>query len=475
MATVDELTSDGLLTKDNLELVDELTTGFQNIYSQNGEELNFESNTPDGQLIQIISELGTVMRELITEVYNSCDPDKCVGSVQDNRYQINYLTRKAGAFTLQNVAITVNKTVTLQGLDAMFNDEDAAAYTVSDDSGNIWYLVDTTTLYAGTTSLEFRAKEKGEIIPIIGTITNQVTIVEGVTNVINNVGVTSVGYEEESDSDFRIRRSISTETKSENNIDSIRGNLLNLDNVFEVVVHQNTTNSTDSTGTPAHYIWVVVEGGNADDIAQIIYANMGGTGTKGNESKTIYSSSLQPITIHYDKAQVIPLYIKFDLQPINLAEINQDFLKEYIANNLTYSIGEEAETSKVGEVCANAMVADGANGYALNPKISTGGTASITTTSTTISNLSVSVVDFQAACSDTAGSYVFTYTSDKWQLSGDDVDIADYGITYTGTPAASDTITVAYTASVWTDYIAVTSLADKFTPDESKITINVIE
>ena len=113
MATVDELTAAGLLTKDNNTLVSELQTNFQNTYSVNGEELNFDSNTPDGQFIQIVSELGTVLRELITDVYNSCDPDKCVGAVQDNRYQINYLTRKAGAFTLQNIAITANRTVTL--------------------------------------------------------------------------------------------------------------------------------------------------------------------------------------------------------------------------------------------------------------------------------------------------------------------------------------------------------------------------
>ena len=402
MANVDELNAAGLSTKDNLTLVSDLTTGLQNIYAQNGETLNLDSNTPDGQLIEIIAELGTVVRELITEVYNSCDPDKCVGSIQDNRYQINYLTRKAGAYTLQNVAITTNKTVTLQGLDAMYNEPEASAYTLSDDNGNIWYLVDTATLTAGTTTKEFRAKEQGEVIPTIGTITNQVTIVEGVTNVINSVGATSIGYEEESDSDFRIRRNVSTTTRSENNLDTIEANLLNLDGVVEVKTHQNIGSTTDSTGTLPHYIWVIVEGGANKDIAEIIYANMGGSGTKGNVTVPITSSGLQTININFDRATVVPLYIQFDLQPIDLAEINQDDVKEYIANNLTYQIGEDGETSKVGEVCANAMIADGANGYALNPKISLDG-------------------------------------------------------------------------SNWYDYIAVTSLADKLTPDVSRITINVIE
>mgnify|MGYP003302613640 CR=1 FL=1 len=403
MANVDELTASGLLTKDNLTLVSDLITGFQNLYAQNGETLNLDSNTPDGQLIEIISELGTVVRELITEVYNSCDPDKCVGSVQDNRYQINYLTRKAGAYTLQNVAITVNKTVTLQGLDAMYNEPEAAAYALSDDNGNVWYLVDTTTLTSGTTTLEFRAKDMGEVIPTVGTITNQVTIVEGVTNVINSVGATSIGYEEESDSDFRIRRNVSTATRSENNADTIQANLLNLDGVIEAKVYQNKSNSTDSDGIPAHSIWAIVEGGANKDIAEIIYANMGASGTKGSVTVPITSSSLQTLNINFDRETVVPLYIKFDIQPITSAgEINQSDIKEYIATNLIYQIGENGETSKVAEVCANAMLADGGNGYALNPKISTDGTN-------------------------------------------------------------------------WYDYIAVTTLADKFTPDVNKITITIIE
>ena len=101
---------------------------------------------------------------MITEVYNSCDPDKCVGAVQDNRYQINYLERKAGSYSLQNIVITANKTVQLQGLDGSFSEPEAASYAVSDDNGNIWYLMDSATVYSGQNILEFRAKEKDDMI-----------------------------------------------------------------------------------------------------------------------------------------------------------------------------------------------------------------------------------------------------------------------------------------------------------------------
>lgn len=397
----DELTFDGLTTKDNLTLVNDLKTGFQNIYG--GEEvLNFDSNTPDGELVEILAELGMVVRQMITEVYNSTDPDKCSGSVQDVRYQINNLSRRAGAFTLQNIAITASKTVNLQGLDNAFNEENASAFTVADDNGNTWYLVDSTTIYAGITSLEFRAQNKGYIVPTIGTITNQVTIVDGVTSVINSVGATSIGYEEESDADFRIRRNQSTTIRGQSSEDAMLAQILELDGVIAANIHVNRGSTTDSTGTPAHYIWAIVEGGSNQEIAETIYTNLGGCGTRGSVTVSLTTAGLQSLNINFDRETIKPLYIKFNIKPItDLGEIDQDGIKEYIAENLIYNIGEPVETSKVTQICADAMLSDGGNGYALN------------------------------------------------------IEISDDGIT-------------------WTDYLAPTTIADKYTTDINKITITAI-
>ena len=477
MADKDELIYTGLVTKDNTTLVTDLITGFQDIYAQAEETLNLDSNTPDGQLIELFAYAGTVIREMITEVYNSCDPDKCVGSVQDNRYQINYVTRKTGSYTLQNIAITTNQTVELEGLDASFNEPEASAYAVSDNNGNIWYLVDSTTLYAGTTTLEFRAQNKGEVIPTIGTITTPITIIPGVVSVINNVGATSIGTEEENDSDFRIRRMRSVSIPGKNNIDAMEGQLYALDGVVAVYIHRNFTNSTDATGTPAHSIWVIVQGGANTDIADVIYGNLGGSGTRGNIIVPITTASLEEMNIHFDREIITPFYIKFNLKPIGeLGEINQDDVKTYIAENLNYNIGESVETSKVTQVCADAMLADGANGYALDVQISSGGTASASITATGITAASVVSSTFQDKAGDTTATYAFTYVlaDNVWQLSGEDVDLTAYGISYTGTPADGDIITISYTAGTWTDYLSVSTLADKYTTDENKIYITAL-
>ena len=472
----DELTYSGLTTKTNLELVEELQTFIQETYSVDGEEINFEVNSPDRQLTEILAQMGTVVRQLITDVYNSFDPSKCVGAVQDSRYQINYLTRNIGTYTIQNINITTNQTVSLTGLDGAYNSEEATAYTVSDDSGQLWYLIDSVTLLAGTTACSFRAKEKGEIIPVIGTITNQVTIVQGVTNVINDVGYTTLGTDEESDSDFRIRREQSTSLISSNNDDAILAQILQLDGVTDCKIYPNNTNETDANGTPAHTLWTIVLGGANTEIANVIYANIGGADTRGNVVVPLLTSSLQTLNIRFDRPNAVPLYIKFDLQPtVDLGEIDMTAIKEYIGDNLVYQIGNPAETSKVTEVATDAILADGGGAYAINAQVSTGGTATASIgASTGITSASVNVVDFQYMMGFTTGSYVFTYDGSNWIYNENEVRISDYGISFVGVPDENDAITISYTAGTWESYIDAPTLASQFVTDSTKIIITPI-
>lgn len=48
--------------------------------------------------------------------------------------------------------------------------------------------------------------------------------------------------------------------------------------------------------------------------------------------------------------------------------------------------------------------------------------------------------------------FVYTDSDASWTKGGETVDIADYGITYTGTPVDNDTLTVVYTAPTLTGY-----------------------
>ena len=297
--------------------------------------------------------------------------------MQDSRYALNFLFRHGGTFTIQNINVTVDKTVTLQGLDGNYNDVNAASYTVSDDSGNLWYLIDTVTLTSGTTSLPFRSQNYGTYSPIIGTITNQVTKVLGVVSVINAVAPTTLGEDQETDTQFRLRRNRSTAVKGQNNNDALLGQILDLDGVTDATTFINDPTAADyDSNLPDYAVWTIVEGGANSDIAALIYANSTGLPTYGSVSVDVPAISGQVFNVKFDRANPVPLYIQFDFQfPANSDRIfNEDGIKQYIAENLVYTLNENAETSKVTTIASEAVLANGGGGYALNVEISTNGT-----------------------------------------------------------------------------------------------------
>ena len=382
------VTRDGLQVLGYDDILTNLQTSLNSIYAPDGDSINFGSETPDGQMTNILAQLGTDVRELAQGVYNSFDPDKCSGSVQDSRYALNYMTREGGTFTIQNIDVTVNQTVTLNGLDSNYNDLTASSYTVSDDIGNLWYLIDTETLTSGTTTLAFRSQNYGNPQPIIGTITNQVTKVLGVTSVTNSVAPTRIGTEQETDTQFRIRRDRSTATRGQNNYDAMLGQLLELQDVTDAKIYVNNTNTTntvitgdENNGLPAYNVWVVVDGGDKTEIADIIYANSTGLATYGYSgggiiptSEDVEAISGQIFNVKFNRVNPVNLYIRFDLKVVNsTGVINETNIKQYIYENLIYGINDDAETSRITDVATQAILSVGGGAYALNVEISTDG------------------------------------------------------------------------------------------------------
>lgn len=386
----DELNQNGLSLDSYETLLSNIQNAMNAIYAPDGDLINFDSETPDGQFTNILAQIGSDIRQLALNVYNSFDPDTVTGVVQDSRYALNYLTRKAGNFTIQNIDVTCNQTVTLQGLDGNYNDINATSYTVSDDAGTLWYLIDTTTITAGTHSLPFRSQNMELVQPTIGTITNQVTKVLGVTSVINSIAPTTLGAEQENDNQFRTRRDRSTSVRGQNNYDVMTGQILAINGVTDAKIFVNNTNNinTDVTGdsgngVPPYNIWVIVDGGANEDIADVIYHNSAGLPTYGydNGADITYTTvntitvSGQTFTVNFNRVNPVSLYIKFDVKVDGSGiTVNEDVIKSYIVENLLFKLNQPAETSYVTEVASQALLTLSSDLYALNVEISTDGT-----------------------------------------------------------------------------------------------------
>lgn len=362
------------LTIDTLNaIVAELEAGYQSIY---GADINLDSNSPDGQLINIYAQANRDLQEVIQQVNSGFDIEQAIGSVLDQRVSLLGLIRQGATFTQQQVNITVDRSLTLQGLDADANNIDGTGYTIADDSGNEFILLDTVNLTAGTSLLTFRAKDLGAITTLPNTITNPVSIVIGVTAINNPSGVLEVGIDGELDSLLRVRAARSTANKAKGFIDALTGLLLDITGVTDAKVFENETAAIDANNIPAHGIWAIVEGGANTDIANIIYATKNaGCAQKGAIAVDIATVNGSIFQARFDRPSSKNLWIRLNIKPIIAGQVfDLTAIKQYLVDNLDFDIGESADTSTLTALAQTAISTTGGGGLALDVEISSDNT-----------------------------------------------------------------------------------------------------
>ena len=231
--------------------------GLKDIY---GADINTDSDTPDGQMINIYALAKQDILNLIVQNYNAKDPDQAIGVALDYLLALCGITRREGTYTQVYVNITVDRSVTLNGLDT------DSPYTVADSSGTQFQLVSTANLSAGTTNLLFQASDIGAVQVLANSITVPVSIILGVTAINNPAVASTQGIDEETDADLRIRRQQSVSLPARGYRGSLLAGLLNIDGVTSAQVIENDT----ATGETARH--TVTANGTAQlDTAQKVF------------------------------------------------------------------------------------------------------------------------------------------------------------------------------------------------------------
>lgn len=367
----DLFSENGLQISTQQELLDELIAKYQIIY---GSDINLDQSTPDGQALNIYAQAQSDIRGILLQLYNSFDPENASGRILDERCAINNVFRKGGTYTTVDITIVTDRAVTLQGLDGNYNDPLGTGYTIQDDAGNRFILVNTRTLYAGTNTALFRAEKIGAVETSLNTITNQVTVVLGVVSV-NNPVASTIGQDEETDAQLKIRRRKSVAISSSGYLNGLLAKILQLTGVVDAALYENYTSETDSLGIPPHCIWLVVEGGSAEDIANTIYANKSyGCNMRGNITDNITTLSRQIFTARWDEPTVKPLYMKFKLQALaSDVTFDTNAIKDYIMDNTSFNIGGYVSTSSLTTIAQAAI--DDYSGKVYGESTASGGVA----------------------------------------------------------------------------------------------------
>lgn len=339
------LDSTGLVFDNLTTLIENLKNEFKNIY---GSDINLESNSADAQLINIFALSIQDLKDKIMNVYNSFDPDSAEGINLDARVSINNIQRKGASYTIVPIDIIFNKTTSLAGLDSNAENIDGTGFTIKDNINNKYILLVSNAFNEGAYTVNFRSQTIGFIQPALNTINSFVDVIDGVVSVNNSQNINSIGQDDETDAQLRYRRQISTSKNSFGSGDSLIPKLLNIDNVIDCMVQDNKEDITDIYGIPAHSIWIIVYGGDEDEIANLIYENrLPGTGMKGNITKYIIQKNGLYYNIKFDRPEFETIYLKLNIQLLNGNLIDKTYITNAILNEFQYKLKEKANAVNI--------------------------------------------------------------------------------------------------------------------------------
>ena len=346
--TAPQFTPEGIQVQTFQEIYDELAAGYRVIY---GEDINLEPNSPDGQRVAIEAQLVLDSQSFGALEYNQRDPDFALGQSLNSIIKLSGITRRPATRSQVDVTVVTDRPLTLP-ID----------YTVEDDLGQSWSTLAVRTLIAGTTTVTVFAVNFGAIAADADTIVNPVTVVIGVGSVTNPTAAT-VGIDEETDQELRVRRNKSLETPQSSSTGRMFTALVSVPNVTDVAVYENDTATTDSDGIPAHSLWVVVEGGAVAAIVETMTKNKtGGKGMVGSVTGTFSEPVTRPngttfTIVHsmtFDRPVDVPILVRLDATRKDAAiPVDEALISQAIAAR-TFNIGENLLAGDLYRLAFNA-------------------------------------------------------------------------------------------------------------------------
>lgn len=304
-----------------------------------GENIDLSPQSGFGQFVGIESEAQSDLWQSMEDVYNSQYPSTAQGAQLSNVVLLNGIERQS--------ATKSTVTETLTGIPGTLIA--VGSKIATNDTGSVFVTLSSVTIEAGgAVDVAMEAEETGEIEAGIGTLTELKTPIYGLTSATNS-SAALVGIEEETDARLRIRREQSTQALGQNLVDSLFGQLLNLDGVSDSLVISNGTSATVD-GIPPHQFLSVILGGADSDIANTIWINTP-QGIASFGSTTVSHTDAQgfPQDVMFSRPADIPIFHRASISidsdfPVDGAEQIKQAIADFGDSN--FSISDDVILSK---------------------------------------------------------------------------------------------------------------------------------
>ena len=328
------VTPAGLVTVDSSEIRKE----FEEAYKQAlGGEISTDSGTIEGYLIDNDTKFLTYAQQESANIANSFSVLTAKGRALDVVAGLWGYYRKAGEKTVVNAVLTGSSGTVIR------------AGSVASAGGVNYVLLDTVTIgTAGTVSAQFQCVESGAITCAPSALNEIITTTKGWDAITNNqAGI--VGYDEETDEQFRARITANwLNIRSIGTLGAIMDSVAQINGVLSALVRENMSNNEitiDNVVLSPHSIYLAVVGGKAEDIARTLYnKKTSGAGTNGGTTIS-YTDPSNGVVQNYQikRADILPVHIKIIYSnnyytPVDVNEKIKSTLINYISGGL--SIGQ---------------------------------------------------------------------------------------------------------------------------------------
>lgn len=291
--TVDE---NGITAPSFSDIVESLKATYRGIF---GQDINLDDDTQDGQLIGAQAQAYNDFNNACIATYNQFSPATAVGAGLSSVIKINGIRRQEPSNSTCDVTIVgVDGTVITSGL-------------VGDDLNRTWELPETVTVPgSGEVTVTATASVTGNLQANPGTLTRILTPTLGWQTVTNAAAATP-GAPVELDAALRRRQSVSTALPAQSVLDAIIGAVGDVAGVVRFKGYENDTDAPDADGLPEHSIALVVQGGDATDIATtIMLKKTPGAYTYGTTVVPLADQKGVPITIRFFRLTEVAIKVE---------------------------------------------------------------------------------------------------------------------------------------------------------------------
>lgn len=284
VATVD---STGIHLPDYTDVLAYFENAYRNIY---GNDIYIDPDSQDGQLLAIFALAVSDANAMAAAVYNAFSPATAQGAGLASVVKINGISKNVASYSTVDVDLIGQAGTTINN------------GIVSDVNGNQWNLPASVTIPpGGEITVTATAASLGAIAADIGSVNTIATPTRGWQSV-NNSSAADAGAPIESDAALRKRQATSTALPSNTILEGIIGGIAALTGVTRYAAYENDTDVTDANGIPSHSIALIIEGGDAQTIANTIAAKKTpGSGTFGSVSETVIDKYDVPHIVRFSR------------------------------------------------------------------------------------------------------------------------------------------------------------------------------